>query len=66
MAIKSVLSLKEVPLLINYISEIITIFVAILVRLNGSELAANGDVVRVARLREAAKLDTLAEQQAVR
>ena len=37
-----------------------------LVRLNGSELAANGDVLRLAGLGEATELDALAEEQAVR
>jgi hypothetical protein len=47
-----------------YMSGIMTNFMAILVR-NGSELAANRDVLRLARLREASDLDALAEQQAV-
>jgi hypothetical protein len=46
-------------------SGIMTNFMAILVR-NGGELAANRDVLRLARLGEASDLDALAEQQAVR
>lgn len=63
--IELIVGLKEVPLLVNYIDEIMNLFWLHLVGLNGSELAANRDVLRLAGLGEATELDALAEQQAV-
>lgn len=60
-----ILRLKEVPLLVNYIAEIMKFLWLHLVRLNSGELTANRDVLRLSRLGEATELDALAEQQAV-